>query len=181
MTDRLPPTRRPRWRCALLAAATGLAACSGDTTRVYDVRINSTYEPAGLRTSGTFPLVVLGTPPDGSSAEEVAAAMRLSEHMGGATMTVAPPGTQGRRFVMAFVAGSPDWACKWTGVTEGESPTDRLEATFAWCQGAAAMSGGQLISGATRGPRDEGFEPAIRQLYGATLPVRSPNKSTPAR
>lgn len=119
MTERAPPDRAGRRRAAAaLLAACGLIACSGDGTRVYDVRVFATYQPSEFRGAGTYPLVVFGAPPDGSSAEEVAAAMRLPEHMGGTELVVAPPGAQGRRFVIAFIEGTPDWACKWTGVPE---------------------------------------------------------------
>jgi hypothetical protein len=166
-------------RLASLAAVAGLlSACAGgeggSRTRVYGNVVSAAYSPSGLRASGEIPLVVLGAPPDGSSPAEVAAAMTLPGNHGGA-QTVATPAESAprRRLVILFAPGNPDSICTATDAGGG-SASGRTEATLAYCDGDKTLSGANMSSGATQGPRDEGFRPAIRQLYSMALPTRNP-------
>lgn len=79
--------------------------------------------------------------------------------------------------VLAFFMASGERLCRDPG--SGPPPgdgTEILQASAAFCRGARMLTTAQLRSGATRGPRDAAFRPAMLQLYSELLPTQNPER-----
>lgn len=176
----LAPLRRALGAAALTAAGFALAACAGapspNATVVHSNLVETNYSPQEVWAVGpAMPVDVRGTPPDGATAQEVAAALRLPAWFGSKPMELTAPDAAGPRVVVAFGGAPLSRICKGDPAPEGASPSARpLTAALAYCWGDRLASRAILTSPLTSGPRDAAFASQMLQGMRVLLPVRNP-------
>ena len=183
----LRPQPRPRPHAARLALALGVlgvAALSGCTaldgqglTQVTTATHDTTYDPREIRPVGApFPLQVFGAPPDGASAQAVAAGMTLPARFGSAPFTLEADPRSGPRIVVAFNPSNRFDGCDVDGPATGavRDPA-ATEALVAYCYEGRERSSVLVRSTATRGPGDAGFATAMNHAFQSLLPAKGPN------
>ena len=159
---------------AACAAGPGPGANSGGTT-VYSSFIETRYSPLEVHSIGpAMPLEVHGRPPDGSDPEAVAAAMILPAMYGSKPMTLVPPGTRGRRLVLAFNPTTRLHLCKKAGGGDVSVREGVMEAAIAFCLDEFEMTSASIRSGATAGPSDGAFTGAMLYALRVILPPGNP-------
>jgi hypothetical protein len=164
------------------AAAAMAAACSAPPggTLVHSPLIKTRYNPNWVGSGGPMPLQVVGAPPDGASAEEVAAAMRLPGWHGGGRFEAISGPVEGLRMVVVFSPSNRlDW-CEDPSGGSGAGSDGALVAGLAYCRGDADLSSVLVESRATSGPRDAGFRRAMSQALLQMLPTRNPKIDGPS-
>ncbi|MDF2233426.1 hypothetical protein P2H44_12770 [Albimonas sp. CAU 1670] len=152
-------------RIAPLAAALLLAGCAGAGTVS---QVDRSPGSAGqIRVFlATQPVAqVVGTPPDGATAEAVTAALRAPASQGGKGFGPAGPGTD-PRLVISFAGGSPDALCAGSTPGGGAAADGRLEALIVYCAGGASRGSARVASGAVAGPSSPGFSDLFATAFG---------------
>ncbi|HEU0221882.1 MAG TPA: hypothetical protein VFR34_06685 [Paracoccaceae bacterium] len=157
----------------LTAAPLALAAaCAGTAplgTRVYNVdNPRSAGYEVRATLSGTAPLAVLGTPPDGAAPESVAAALRVPAKFGGGGFRLVPAVSTENRIVVAFGRVAPRQLCAGQG---GQERPPSLVASAAFCRGPRPLASGVMEATAT-GPSDPAFASSFLALFGEMLETR---------
>ncbi len=162
---------------ALLAAA-GCAGGPGDgrytsvTTPMHD----TAYDPRQIFNGVPMPLEVHGTPPDGSSAAQVAAGMTLPARFGSSPFVLGEDLADETRIVVAFSPANRLDGCRRPAVTGASRADGAQEALVAYCRGGRELSSALVRSTATRGPGDAGFAQAMAHAFQTLLPSRGPNE-----
>jgi len=164
-----------------LAVAPLLAACAGfsNATLVHSPSFAVNYSPQRVLMSaagGGLPVVVLGAPPDGASPEAVVEGLRAPAFFGGDPVALSQPTVGSPRVVIAFGGVSRAGICD-LGRDGGPSAGPKTQAALAWCIGEREDASVIMTSGATLGPSDAAFAPAMNQALRALLPVQNPDDS----
>ena len=160
---------------ALVGLPLALAACAGvGATRVGPVDVHGGYIYAeAAAVAPAMPLEVRGTPPDGSTTEAVAAAMRMPAGLGGRPFVAAVPDPRGPRVTLAFGAAATIAPCAPAEAAPPAAAGAPLRAGLAWCWGPRTLSQVSLVSAETAGPGDTRFGPVMAQALGELFPTQN--------
>ena len=121
-------------RLAVIAFAAVLAACakspdfvspadSGGGAWIFKVQhLRGASRSSGPQVGGVTPLVVLGSPADGASPEEVAGAMRMPAQFGGGGFRLVAPASPEPHLALGFGTGTPAALCEGGGVSPSANP-----------------------------------------------------------
>lgn len=157
-------------RRVVLVLAVLLGGCAGERT-VTTVFTSS----GGIPVSTVSALAVSrrvevhGTPPDGATAEAVAAVVRVPGQRNPTPFAVAPAASDGLRLVIEFgVMGGGDPACR---TPRGVGSTMPLVMSVTLCEGGSAQSTATMRSDAIRGPSDPAFAGAMDRVVIALTPA----------
>lgn len=155
-------------RCLMVAATLCLAGCGAD-------RITSSTFSSGIRTAERSALInsprvvqVVGQPPDGSSAEALAALISVPGEGSSRPFTAAPTESRsGIRIVAAYGAAAAQLCLEPRGATI-DLP---MVLTMSYCSDQSQVSTATLRSETLVGPSDPAFARAIDRLMMALTAV----------
>ena len=159
---------------AVMAGLLGLAGCAGDIiTSSSAVRGIPSHERSAM-VNGPRLVQIIGTPPDGSSPDAVAATMRIPGERNTEPFTVVPTANRGRRIVIEFGTrnGGPR-AC--TRPTGGNN-TQTLMMAVTYCDGRRDISSASVRSTGVAGPSDLTFAGVMNRTMQALLTVERPRR-----
>jgi hypothetical protein len=166
--------RRAATALLLLALA---GACAGEVggSLVYAVQQPPVGSGPELRAalSGTAPMTVIGSPPDGAAPEDVAAGLRTPAAYGGGGFRLVPTDAALGRVVIAFGRFNGPELCASPVLA---APAARTTVTAGFCRGTVPVSLGVLDSRTLRGPSDPAFAGEMQSLLSAVL-IPAPNRS----
>jgi hypothetical protein len=168
-------------RFLLLAAATGLAACSGSGDVIYGKSVNSSYSGVGFSAFAASgpPVEVFGTPPAGASAEDIVRILQIPGRWPQTPPRLATgrlaPSAQRIRLVFGLTgSNTPDGVCG-AEPRGGESP-GRVELYAAYCRGSSGASGAKLSMPEPGAVDDPAFVNALARLMGVISPSMNPER-----